>query len=250
MDETRLSPSIAEIQAKLQRQNQKPATEDPEEGNTVTTTITGDLLRRMALGNIDGVDQEENEAPLSSLKETAREKSPESPKPPEAGKDDDDDDDDLDLSSMSYAGTSYDNPKMRRFVEAKLSDLDFSELVRSGKVQQKVPVCPGLNVVYQGISARDELFITEQAYRASSSGGVTFGKIYTLMELAIGVVTINNQAFSDFGSIDKPDLEKFERRWKTISEYDTGLLEPIHCNLRWFQDRVRGLSVPKQLKNG
>lgn len=233
--QTRFTPRIDEVRNSiLGKQDQLQAGAPPlgeDDDEKISTPITADMLSFVA-------DSSPDPDPAVT---------PETEASPAVG-------DEVDEPEGQFANTSYDNKKVRTHVEAQLKGLSFSELVRTGKLRQRVPVCDGLVIDLQSISAKDELFITEQAFRAASvdaANGVTYTKVYTLMEMTIGIVSINGIQLPEYLEMDgSPNVDKFTTRWKTLADYGTELLEPLHCNLRWFQERSRSMTVPSQLKNG
>lgn len=159
----------------------------------------------------------------------------------------------IDVSPRSVlSGSSYlDNPRVRKAIETRCSELDFSSLVTTGRVQQKVSIRPkSLEVVFQTISGEDELFINEQAHE-ESMGGPNLLKTYAIMELTLGIHSINGKTLPNhLGEKGERDPKLFKERWKRVASFSVELLQLLMLNHVWFRERVSRLTVLDDLGNG
>lgn len=152
---------------------------------------------------------------------------------------------------MRYAGSHVDNPAIRKQIESRCGEIDFDELLTSGKVSQKVPIIPGkYEVIFQSVGGDEDLYIKEQIFDQKGSDGLLMDK-YSYMRLAVFVKAINGQLLPQYrdgkGDIDP---KAFERRWRLVAAKAEAELEILSCNARWFHDRTQRMWIVSDLKNG
>ena len=150
-------------------------------------------------------------------------------------------------------GTPWlDDPKLRKAIEARLDPLDFDELVSTGKVRQRVPIVPGkLEPMFQTLSGEDEAFVTEQAH-LEAAGTPNLLRIYTLMELAMGLqVSLDGRPLPKiFDDKGVRDAALFRIRWKKVADSAVEIPQLLALNFVWFRERVGRLTVLDALGNG
>jgi len=154
-------------------------------------------------------------------------------------------------SSITYAGTRMDNPKLRMVIEERCDDVSFDQLLSDGKVRQKVPIVPDkYEVVFQTITGEEDLFVKAQIFAQTGSDGYVMD-LYTVMRLALYVYSINGKTLPIYrGKDGKLDPDLFGARWESVADRPEPELEVLSCNARWFHDRTQQMWIVDELKNG
>jgi hypothetical protein len=153
-----------------------------------------------------------------------------------------------------YRQTPSDNPKVRKAIEDKCSEMDFADLIITGRVTQVVPVIPNkLEVEYQSLLASETFWIEREAENQGTSDWALRSWM-GYARLAMAIVSINGKDFpgKNLTTKDEIDRDSFERKFKSVMNMGEKPIEYLLVNLGWFNDRVDRLSESDfdELKNG
>ena len=144
------------------------------------------------------------------------------------------------------------NPKRRKEIESQLKPMKVEDVILVGEVRQDVPVAPGVWVTYRSVGGDEDLAIKQMMFGEKGGDRYVFDK-YTIMQLALGVVSINNFPLpSHLGPEGDLDEKKFEAKFKKLSKFPIQFLANLGVNYAWFDERVRLLFLgqSEELKNG
>jgi len=155
--------------------------------------------------------------------------------------------------TIFYRNTSTDNAKVRAAIEKKCGNMDFADLIMSGRVIQDVPILSGkLEVTFQSLLGAETFWIEKSA--------VDYGKTewsarswMGYARLAVALKEINGSPLPDHtnkgGEITK---KGFESKYVKIMSLSEKIIELLFINLNWFNDRVEKLYQDDfdLLKNG
>ena len=151
-----------------------------------------------------------------------------------------------------YQNNAYDNPRVRRSIESRCNEIDFSELVLNGRVTQRVPIIEGkLEIELQSLTGKETFWIQREAEKAALSD-MTIASWAGYARLAMSLVSINGNKMPGYikdGEIQKPG---FEAQLDSVMGHSEITLRVLLTNLSWFMDRVEGLldNDFELLKNG
>lgn len=171
---------------------------------------------------------------------------------------DDDDDLKVDLgplperySRVRYQHNSYDNPDVRKAIEARCNALDFDDLILSGRVNQRVSIMPKkLEVTFQSLTGKENLWLSAEAAKAATTfeANVWLGNA----RLVASITSMNDDIYPDCSSTTGFNLDKFREKFNTIMSKNENVLAILMCNQGWFEDRVQSLldNDFELLKNG
>ena len=144
------------------------------------------------------------------------------------------------------------NPKRRKEIEAKLRPMRVEDIILNGEVRQDVEVAPNVIVTYRSVGGDEDLAIKQMMFGEKGGDRYIYDK-YTLMQLTLGIVSINNFPLPSHldpeGNIHEP---KFLEKFKKLSKFPLQFLANLGVNYAWFDERVRllFLSESDELKNG
>jgi len=154
-----------------------------------------------------------------------------------------------------YRGTVADNPDTRRAIEERCDEMDFADLVLTGRVSQQIPILPGkLEVEYHSLKASENFWVERQAEKeALSDWALRSWMGYA--RLTLSILSLNGR---EFGPVHRTDETKvidealFRNKFDKIMDLGEKPVEYLLVNLSWFADRVERLSDDDfgQLKNG
>jgi len=152
--------------------------------------------------------------------------------------------------SVYYRNTPNDNPTLRAKIEKECSDLDFADLILSGRVRQTVPVMSRLSVEFQSLKASDNLWLEGQASQLPSEFEARAWLGYA--RLAMSILAVNNKILPDHLEDSKIDRDLFQSKFDTMMNMSERVIEVLLINMGWFDDRVGKLfsEDSEQLKNG
>jgi hypothetical protein len=158
-----------------------------------------------------------------------------------------------DTDDMFYRGTAVDNPKTRKAIETKCTDMDFADLIITGRVTQVVPIVDEkLLVVFRSLLANENFWIEKNAQKhASTDWAMRSWMGYA--RLAMSIESLNGTDFSAYSSKSgEIDDQMFVKRFKEVMNMGEKLIELLLINLNWFNDRVENLYKHdfEKLKNG
>ena len=155
------------------------------------------------------------------------------------------------FDTVFYRNTALDNPTVRARIESRCEDLDFADLILTGRVKQVVPISKNITADYQSLKASDNLWLEGQASRIQNEFEARAWMGYA--RLAMSLVAVNNKVLpnhiKDDGTLDHA---QFEEKFKTMMGMSERLIEVLLVNMGWFDDRVGKLFAEdsEQLKNG
>jgi hypothetical protein len=154
---------------------------------------------------------------------------------------------------VTYRGTVIDNPKTRALIESRCADMDFGDLILSGRVCQDVPILKGkLEPSYQSLLGK-EIFWLERNAHIHASSNLAMASWMGYARAALSMTAVNGKQFESH--IDK-DGELIDER---VTEKITNLLNlpeqfisMLLVNYTWFNVRVEALYKDDfdLLKNG
>lgn len=142
------------------------------------------------------------------------------------------------VDTTYYRGSPADNPKTRKAVESRCSELDFADLVLTGRVKQTVPVLPGkLTFVYQSLIGEEDSWIESNAQRVESTElGVR--SFVTYARLTMSIVSFNGRIFPTHMKDGKLDTKLVMAKMDDVKKLGSTVLEIATVNLGWFNQRV------------
>ena len=152
-----------------------------------------------------------------------------------------------------YRNTPSDNPEIRKEIESRCREMDFSDLVLTGRVHQTVPILSGkLQVKYRSLLASENFWIERRAEgEATTDWGIRSWMGYA--RLALSIESINGNEFDPY-VIKGEDIDNdlFNKKFKKVMNMGEKLVELLLIHLHWFNDRVDRLYADdfEKLKNG
>jgi len=179
--------------------------------------------------------------------------------PEESTEVEDEDDDRLDVGAVPrdyqtvyYQNTPWDNPDIRKRIEARCSPMKFTDLIMTGRVKQEIPILPGkLEIVFESLTGKDNLWIATEASRRYSS---TFDAQVWIgyAKLTMSLIQMNDKRYPDYRKKGEIDPDLFEDKYDMVTTQGDKTLSVLLANLRWFEDRQDNMFDDDfdQLKNG
>lgn len=144
------------------------------------------------------------------------------------------------------------NKKRKEAIEKRCQPLDFQDLLMKNFVTQSVPIMPGkFEPTFRSITMEEELFAKN--FMASENGNESFlTSKYTLVQLACGLLAINDSPMVDHldrvtGQVNK---EEFKKKLIQLQRMSVYLIADLMTNYFWFDLRVRRLMASDELGNG
>lgn len=157
------------------------------------------------------------------------------------------------VDDMYYRGTHYDNAKTRAYIEGLCGEMDFADLIISGRVTQQVPVLPEkFTATFQSLTNHEIYWLAENTPQ-KPVGQMTpsmwqgFARL-VLMTKALGAHDLPSH-LDDKGHVSK---ELFEAKFERLGTLGDKIVDRMLTNVNWFDDRVEQLmdeDLPL-LKNG
>lgn len=154
-----------------------------------------------------------------------------------------------------YRNTNADNREVRLAIEQRCDEMDFADLVLTGRVTQLVPIIPSkLEVVYQSLKASENFWVERQAEKeALSDWALRSWMGYA--RLTLSLISVNGREFRPVytdSSSKKIDEKLFREKFDLLMDMGEKPIEYMLVNLNWFGDRVDRLSDNdfELLKNG
>lgn len=144
------------------------------------------------------------------------------------------------------------NPKRRKEIESKLTPMKVEDVILLGEVRQDVEVAPNIIVTYRSVGGDEDLSIKQMMFGERGGDRYVFDK-YTMMQLTLGIVAINNMPLPAHTNKDgEVDEKKFQEKFKRIAKFPLQFLANLGVNYAWFDERVRMLFLfgSEELKNG
>jgi hypothetical protein len=162
---------------------------------------------------------------------------------------------DFDMLRRRMAEDILKNPKQREIVEARCTPLSIEELIRTNRVQQRVPIIPGqFEPTFESQTADVEMRLKQLLTMESDSVRITEAYLldkYALMNTVAGVVAINNNRLpSMYDERGEFDDKKFWEKYNWMARKPMHMLASLGVHYSWFEARVRSLFKVEDAKNG
>jgi hypothetical protein len=143
------------------------------------------------------------------------------------------------LDTVLYRDTIFDNKRVRRTVESRCIDMDFADLVLTGRVSQKVPVISGkLTFEFQSLTGGESYWIESRAQsEATTDWGLRSWVVWA--QLTMSLVSVNgSQLPSHQGKDGEVDDKLFAEKRTRVMKLGAKVLDIAVTNMNWFNDRV------------
>mgnify|MGYP001171853443 CR=1 FL=1 len=143
---------------------------------------------------------------------------------------------------LRFAQDPLTSDARRKLIEDKLEDIDVSQFLFQGYIQQEVGLA--VPVTYRTPYTRHTLW-AERMITDMVDNNVLFVEHYgRILNLAIYLVAIGEKRLPDLGAYKKEaDYDSFrkavEERIEYLQELPTGFTDDLGVNLEWFNRRVR-----------
>lgn len=144
-----------------------------------------------------------------------------------------------DLDPIPYRGTVTDNAKVRKAIEARCKDMDFADLVLTGRVRQVVPVIPGkISFTFQSLTGEDSFWIeTNAQLEAQTEWALRSWMVWA--QLTMALVSANGRDFpSHLNKDGAVDAKLFAEKRKIVLRMGAKVLDVAVVNMNWFNSRV------------
>jgi len=143
--------------------------------------------------------------------------------------------------------------KYKEWVETNAESLNWETLILHGEARQRVRINDRITVTFRSLTPGDTQDILEMLYQATGSPMYLQDRL-GFMQLAASLYSYEDPktqmvlpAFRSNGQFVK---EGFLKRLDFILERPLRFISLIQLNGKWFDDRVRKLSLPEVLGNG
>lgn len=151
-----------------------------------------------------------------------------------------------------YSGTAVDNREVRGIIEGKCEEMDFADLVFTGRVTQKVPIIPGkLIAEYQSLTSAEGFWVVKNAAnQATSDFAVRNWMGYA--RLAMSLVSLNGNDLPTIYVKGELSEKLFNEKLNSIMGMGEKIIQILVVNFGWFSTRVDRLIADDfdKLKNG
>ena len=134
------------------------------------------------------------------------------------------------------------NPTRRKEIESRLKPLKIEDIVVYGEVRQEVPVVPDKCVFFfRSSSGAEDLAVKRMMFGEQGGDRYMLDK-FSLMNLALGVVSINGMMLpSHLDDKKKFDEKLFQKKFDMLMRFPIQLLADMGVQYMWFDHRVRQL---------
>jgi hypothetical protein len=161
-------------------------------------------------------------------------------------------DDFREMIGDDYAFDLLKDPERRKRIEARLEPLDIAELIIQGEIRQWIPIIPGkFEVEFRSPSIDEDLCIKRLMFEEKGGERYILDK-YVLMNLAVGLVSINGQELpTHLDNAGRFDEIKFLKKFDRVKRLPIQLIADLGIQYLWFDIRVRRLLTDQteHLKN-
>lgn len=172
-----------------------------------------------------------------------------------------DDMDEFDITRLRNAiyKDLLNNDDQKKIIEARLSPLDLSDLVISGRVTQTVPIIPGkFEPEFQSYGGDEDLIIKRllgeemENLKPMNAGMERYiTDRYTIMGLTVSMKAVNKHQLPAIYDKDGLwDNELFWKKYKIVAKFNFHMIGSLVVNWFWFDLRVRHLFKAEALGNG
>lgn len=154
--------------------------------------------------------------------------------------------------SVFYRNTPIDNPTTRAAIEERCSELDFADMLVSGRVSQLVPIIPGkLEVEFRSLRTSDNMWIEAKAFQIADEYKARVWAGYA--RLTATIASLNGTPLVEH--LDKDGVvneDAFDKKYAQVTALNEKLVESLFANMSWFEDRMAQLFSNdfEQIKNG
>jgi len=144
-----------------------------------------------------------------------------------------------DYEPTFYRNNNHDNKRVREAVEARCTEMDFVDLVMTGRVSQVVPVIPGkLTFEFQSLTGADSFWIESNAQlEVTTEWGLKSWILWA--QLTMSLTGVNGKAFPNhLGKDGEVDAKLFKEKQAKIMRMGAKILDIAVTNMNWFNERV------------
>ena len=134
------------------------------------------------------------------------------------------------------------NPTRRKEIEARLKPMKIEDILIYGEVRQEVPVIPDKCVFFfRSSSGAEDLGVKRMMFGEQGGDRYMLDK-FSLMNLALGVVSINGMQLPSHLDDKKKFAEKlFLKKFDMLLRFPIQMLADMGVQYMWFDHRVRQL---------
>lgn len=144
------------------------------------------------------------------------------------------------------------NPVRRKEIEDRLEPLNIEDILIYGELQQEIPVVPGkTKYKFRSTTGEEDLAVKRMMFGETGGERYMLDK-FSLMNLALGVVAINNMNLpTHLNEKKRFDETAFQKKYEILLRFPVQLLADMAVQYTWFDQRVRRLFVKsaEALKN-
>lgn len=144
------------------------------------------------------------------------------------------------------------NPARRKDIESRLAPLGIEDIIMYGEIQQEVEVVPGkTRYKFRSTTGEEDLAVKRMMFGESGGDRYMLDK-FSLYNLTLGVVSINNMALpTHLNDKKRFDETAFLKKYEMLMRFPVQLLGDMAVQYMWFDQRVRRLFVKsaEELKN-
>jgi len=136
------------------------------------------------------------------------------------------------------------NPERRKEIETRCKPMDITDVILHGEVRQEVTIKPKtLTVIYRSVSADEDLAVKRMMFGETGGDRYLMDK-YAIMQLTLGIVSINGEPLPSHLTDDKKfDDKLFQKKYETLLRFPIQFIADLGIQYQWFDDRVRELFV-------
>ena len=136
------------------------------------------------------------------------------------------------------------NPSRRKEIEARLAPLAIEDIIMYGEIQQEVPVVPDkTKYKFRSTTGEEDLAVKRMMFGESGGDRYMLDK-FSLYNLTLGIVSINNMALpTHLNDKKRFDEGLFLKKYETLMRFPVQLLGDMAVQYMWFDQRVRKLFV-------
>ena len=143
------------------------------------------------------------------------------------------------MDFRNQASDILQNEELRKVVESRCKPISIDELITSGRCIQRVPVVPeSFEPTFQTVTGEEDLFVKGLFYREKGSDMFVHQK-FTTMNLAMGLVAINDTQLPSIRNGEELDAELFLKKFGWVQRLPTPMLVSLQVNYFWFDERAR-----------
>ena len=134
------------------------------------------------------------------------------------------------------------NPTRRKEIEARLKPMKLEDILIYGEIRQEVPVIPDKCVFsFRSTNGAEDLAVKRMMFGEAGGDRYMMDK-FSMMNLALGVVSINGmQLPSHMNDKKKFDEALFNKKFEMLMRFPVQLLADMSVQYMWFDYRVRKL---------